>query len=601
MKIKSIFSRIFITLFCLACCLNIAAKRSGTCGSKVTWELTDDGTLVISGEGRMTDYFYTSDNAAPWYSNKDMIYKVTIGEGISSIGKCAFLNCEYLTDVKMPSTCTAIGYRAFEGCSSIKKIEISNAVKSIGENCFAYCTNLTCISIPNGITRIEPYTFWDCASLKEILLPNTITTIEEAALGACYALEDIKIPENVKNIGKEAFKSCRNLKSINIPATVTTIGYNCFAEADNLQSINIDDFAAWCEIDFTGKFPINKLRINGKPIYIENLTIPDNVKKIGSYVFNNCEDIKYVKMSNSVASIGTCAFSGCKSLVEISLPSNLKTLGGGSFSNCEKLEYITIPESCTNILSGTFNHCNNLETITIPSTCQTIYQYAFDDCDNISDIYCQALTPPTIFENSFTEATFQNAMLHIAPNAIDLYKNTDIWKKFEHVTGGTDTPDTTNKCDSPTISYQDGKLIFNCSTPNATYNYDITDGDTGTGFKTTEKYITLYGKYYISVYATADGYKPSDTVTGTLYWIGGDLQTDNINTVKMRGIIASCHDGFISISGLDNNESVSFYTVDGKAIGIQKAISGTVSYAIGSNAQIVIARIGENSIKIINN
>ena len=78
MKIKSIFSRIFITLFCLACCLNIAAKRSGTCGSKVTWELTDDGTLVISGEGRMTDYFYTSDNAAPWYSNKDMIYKVTL-------------------------------------------------------------------------------------------------------------------------------------------------------------------------------------------------------------------------------------------------------------------------------------------------------------------------------------------------------------------------------------------------------------------------------------------------------------------------------------------------------------------------------------------
>ena len=98
-------------------------------------------------------------------------------------------------------------------------------------------------------------------------------------MGACYALEDIKIPENVTNIGKEAFKSCRNLKSINIPATVTTIGYNCFAEADNLKSINIDDLAAWCEIDFTGKFPINKLRINGKPVYLENLTIPESVKK----------------------------------------------------------------------------------------------------------------------------------------------------------------------------------------------------------------------------------------------------------------------------------------------------------------------------------
>ena len=141
----------------------------------------------------------------------------------------------------------------------------------------------------------------------------------------------------------------------------------------------IDDLAAWCEIDFTGKFPINKLRINGKPVYLENLTIPESVKKIGSYVFCNCEDIKYVKIPNSVTSIGACAFSGCKSLVEISLPSNLKTLGSGSFSYCEKLENIAIPRSCTNIL-GAFHHCSNLKTITIPSTCQTIYQYAFPNC-----------------------------------------------------------------------------------------------------------------------------------------------------------------------------------------------------------------------------
>jgi len=190
-------------------------------------------------------------------------------------------------------------------------------------------------------------------------------------------------------------------------------------------------------------------------------------------------------------------------------------------------------------------------------------------------------------------------MLHIAPNAIDLYKKTDIWKKFEHITGGTDTPGTTNKCDSPTISYQEGKLIFNCSTPNATYNYDITDADTGTGFKTTEKYITLYGKYYISVYATADGYKPSDTVTGTLYWIGGDLQTDNINTVKMRGIIASYHDGFVSLSGLSNNELVKFYAPDGKLIGTQYAIDGKVNYAVSSStATLVIAKIKNNNLKI---
>ena len=156
------------------------------------------------------------------------------------------------------------------------------------------------------------------------------------------------------------------------------------------------------------------------------------------------------------------------------------------------------------------------------------------------------------------------------------------------------------KCDAPIISYKDGRLIFNCNTPNATYNYIIKDEDVGTEQKTTEKYVLLSGKYNISAYTTAEGYKPSDAVTGVLYWLEGDLQTDNISMVKTRGVVAFCHNGFISISGLDNNELVSFCTIDGKVLGSQKAIDGAVSYAIDNNTKIVIAKIGDSCIKIIN-
>ncbi len=31
---------------------------SGTCGENLTWVLTEDGTLTISGEGEMEDWFY---------------------------------------------------------------------------------------------------------------------------------------------------------------------------------------------------------------------------------------------------------------------------------------------------------------------------------------------------------------------------------------------------------------------------------------------------------------------------------------------------------------------------------------------------------------
>lgn len=158
----------------------------------------------------------------------------------------------------------------------------------------------------------------------------------------------------------------------------------------------------------------------------------------------------------------------------------------------------------------------------------------------------------------------------------------------------------TEKCSIPNISFQKGEIKFNCDTPNAIYHYEISCPDTCSE-KITDGNVSLYSKYNIKVYATADGYNPSETITGSLYWIDGDLETDNINLSKMRGVVVSCHDGFISISGLDNNEAVSFYTIDGKVLGTQKAINGIANYVIDNNTKIVIVRIGENSIKIANN
>lgn len=620
MKINSIFSKIFMALFCLACCLNIAAKSSGTCGAG-TWELTDDGILTISGKGNMPNYSYQENMLAPWDSQKETIHNVIIENGITRIGAYAFwycnnlenivlpnsitaiaynafTGCANLTNLKIPSGCTTLGDNAFNGCSALKKLELPTTVTYIGHSCFRGCSSLLSISIPNGITEIKDWTFEGCSNLREIKLPNTITTIGEDAFSGCASLEEVKLPEATNTIGKSAFSYCNKLRIINIPSTVTNIGSDCFYRSNNLQRININDFAAWCEIKFGGEFPTNKLYINGNPISLENLTIPENVKKIGSYAFANCKEMKHVKLSNSITTIEYRSFANCESLIGISLSKNLKTIGQYCFGNCVKLSDIDIPESCTTIQASAFANCDNLKSITIPSTCTTIHRNAFEGSNNISDIYCKTSTPPNIYIDTFTESTYQNAILHVPSNTKTLYKNTDVWNKFEQITENGEKPETA-KCDSPTISYQDGKLIFNCSTPNATYNYDITDGDTGTGFKTTEKYITLYGKYYISVYAIADGYKPSDTVTGTLYWIGGDLQTDRINTVKLRGIIASYHDGFISLSGLNNNELVKFYTPDGKLIGTQYAIDGKVNYAVSSSTStLVIAKVMNNNLKI---
>ena len=78
----------------------------------LTWTLTADGTLTISGEGAMKDY-NSDDNPSPVYNNSD-VKKIVIEDGVTSIGNYAFHSCSSLTSITIPDSVTSIGNFAFE-------------------------------------------------------------------------------------------------------------------------------------------------------------------------------------------------------------------------------------------------------------------------------------------------------------------------------------------------------------------------------------------------------------------------------------------------------------------------------------------------------
>ena len=173
------------------------------------------------------------------------------------------------------------------------------------------------------------------------------------------------------------------------------------------------------------------------------------------------------------------------------------------------------------------------------------------------------------------------------------YKYIYAWNPDE--TGEDNKPVT--QCSTPSISYESGKLMFASETAGAEYHYTITDADMASDAYSKEGKVTLSAAYNISVYATADGYKASDKAEATLYWVNANLDTGtNINMVKTRGVVASAHDGIITLSGLDNGEVVKFYATDGKYLGSSVAANGAASYAV--NESLVIAKVGKDSIKI---
>ena len=139
--------------------------------------------------------------------------------------------------------------------------------------------------------------------------------------------------------------------------------------------------------------------------------------------------------------------------------------------------------------------------------------------------------------------------------------------------------------------------MFACETTGAKYHYTITDTDIKSDALSENGEVSLSAAYHISVYATADGYKASDKAEATLYWINANLDNStNINMVKTRGVVASAHDGIITLSGLDNGEVVKFYAADGKLVGSSSAVDGTASCAVSDT--MVIAKFGDNAIKV---
>lgn len=106
----------------------------GTCGAQgknLTWTLSCDGTLTISGTGAMVHYWAYED--IPWWNYRGSIQRIVIEEGVTTIGNHAFVQCSNLTSVSLPNTLTAISYLAFGHCIGLPSLTIPSSVTSMAD------------------------------------------------------------------------------------------------------------------------------------------------------------------------------------------------------------------------------------------------------------------------------------------------------------------------------------------------------------------------------------------------------------------------------------------------------------------------------------
>ena len=373
---------------------------SGTCGDDLTWMLTQDGTLTISGTGEMA-YYYGSD-PAPWYKNRKDIVNVVVTSGVTSIGGLAFYGCSGLTSITIPESVTSIGWCAFQDCSSLTGITLPEGVTSIEHETFYGCSSLTGITIPEGVTSIGIEAFRDCSSLTSITIPEGVTSIRPHTFYGCSSLTSVRIPDSVTSIEGATFEGCFRLTSIAIPDGVTSIGWDAFSGCSGLTSITIPD----------GMTSIESGTFYGCSS-LTGITIPEGVKSIGNSAFSGCSGLTSVTILEGVTSIGIEAFRDCSSLTSITIPEGATSIGSNAFRNCSGLTDITIPEGVTSIGNSTFSDCSGLTSVRLPESVTSIGDWAFRGCSSLTSVripegvtsievatfsHCSSLTSVTIPE-----------------------------------------------------------------------------------------------------------------------------------------------------------------------------------------------------------
>lgn len=213
------------------------AAESGTCGADLSWSF-DEGTLTITGSGDMTDFLEST--MSPWYHLREEILKISLPDGLTSVGSLAFYECKKLTAVVIPNSVSRIGDYAFANCTGIELLNLGSGVENIGECAFSDCYKVASLTLPTSLKTIGVKTFYRCESITTLTVPSSVTGIGTEAFGYCKALVTADIQAQLRTIPDLLFYGCDSLVSVKLPDSATGVGEYAFRGCDQLTTVYYD-------------------------------------------------------------------------------------------------------------------------------------------------------------------------------------------------------------------------------------------------------------------------------------------------------------------------------------------------------------------------
>ncbi|MFI3240001.1 MAG: leucine-rich repeat domain-containing protein [Bacteroidales bacterium] len=322
-------------------------------------------------------------------------------------------NDDYVGELVIPETVendgviytvTAIQSSAFVGNTAVTKVTIPATLISVGDDAFTGCSNITEVIFEDSDEVLSLgysdmyYAIFKDAAIERVYIGRNMS-FGFSPIKEQTSLTTAEIGELITSIDNNLFWECSALTSITIPDNVKTIGSRAFARCTSLS-----------EIDFgTG------------------------VSSIGVFAFTACDGLVELVIPDNVTFIDEWAFSSCANLTTVRLSSTMETISNYMFYFSSKLANVTIPEGITSIDGTSFYNCAEIKSITLPSTMSAIGANNFQGCEKIVEVYAKNPTPSMNVGANFESDIYANATLYVPIGSLELYKVANDWCDFENI------------------------------------------------------------------------------------------------------------------------------------------------------------------------
>ena len=334
------------------------------------------------------------DNVA--FQGKDQVKEVVLSEGILGLQGALFQDCANLKKAVIPDSITELGQYLFYRCNSLEEITVPFVGSGRSTHNKTLCTlfggstysnsdkvpaSLKKVIIGGACTFVPSYAFYKLSNITSIIIGENVTTIDEYAFGGT-GITTLHLPKNVENITARVFEIPNSHSQI---TSITVDTDNPYFSAEDGVLYNKDKTSLVI-------YPSKKADTE--------FVIPDTVKIIGEYAFNDCRNLTSITMSNNVEQLSTYSFAHCSSITSLTLSNKITEIPDSyCIAYCTCLVTVNLPEGLLRIGNYAFNQSSQLANLVIPSSVTSIGAGAFGSTSLATLVFAGSMRDITMDSN----------------------------------------------------------------------------------------------------------------------------------------------------------------------------------------------------------